>query len=162
MALPYLLTLNKTARMAYPLIRSGVRQGLSSRRIAEALQVGGLGIRRSTILEVMKRERALLDHAANLKFLGLNRRPNPDRLPEALTPIRRRYSYTIELRGRIIDTQELITRNVTVASSNLLTRGQAENIARGFVEDDPKTYGIEVDKAQLINVQKAGDLGTIL
>lgn len=162
MPLPYLSTLTGRARFAYPIIQRGVRGGLSSRSIAESLTDAGLGIRRATLLDIMRREREIVSHGLNMRFLPLSRAPNPDRLPEALTRLRRQYSYTVELRGRIIDTQELITRQVTVASSKLLTRGAAETIAAGYVLETPEAYGIEVDQVQLIGVLKSGELGTLL
>jgi len=162
MAIPFLLTLTKTARFAYPLIQKGVRAGLASRSIAGTLSKAGLGIRRSTLLSIMRKERSLVQHGLNMRFLPLKRFPNPLKLPTALTKLRRAYSYTIELRGRLIDTQELITRQVTVASSKLLTRQQAEKIAGSYLMDTPEAYGMELDKAQLINVVKAGEQGTLL
>lgn len=162
MALPYLLTLNARARFAYPIIQRGVRSGLSSRAIAESLQAADLGIRRATLLDIMRRERELVTHSQNLRFLPLDRAPNPDRLPEALTRLRRQYSYKIELSGQIIDTAELITRSVTVSTSKLLTRRAVEAIAVGYVIEDPTTYPIEVIKAQLVSVTKAGPSGTLL
>ena len=162
MPLPFLLTLTKLARFAYPIIQKGVRAGLASRPLAKALTQAGLGIRRSTLLDIMRRERKIVQHGLNMRFLPLKRMPNPLKLPTALTKLRRAYSYTIELRGRLIDTQELITRQVTVASSKLLTREAAENIASGYLMDTPEAYGMELDKAQLINVMKAGELGTLL
>lgn len=144
------------------MIQRGIRSGLSSRDISETLQAAGLGIRRSTLLDIMRREREIVAHGSNLRFLPLDRAPNPDRLPEALTRLRRQYSYTIELRGRVIDTQELITRTVTVASSKLITRRAAELLAADYVLDTPEAYGIEVDSTQLIGALKAGEAGTLL
>ena len=162
MALSFLSTLTKTASFAYPLIQKGVRAGLASRAIAGTLSRAGLGIRRSTLLSIMRKERTLVQHGLNMRFLPLKRFPNPLKLPTALTKLRRAYSYTVELRGRLIDTQELIKRQVTVASSKLLTRQQAEEIAGGYLMDTPEAYGMELDKAQLINVVKSGELGTLL
>lgn len=162
MPLPYLSTLTGTARIAYPIIQRGVRSGLASRQIAETLSNAGLGIRRATLLDIMKKEREIISHGLNMRYLPYDRAPNPDRLPPALTRLRRQYSYQVELQGRIIDTQELITRNVTVASGKLLTRREAETIAMSYALDESEQYGIEVDKVQLINVLKSGELGTIL
>lgn len=162
MALSYLQTLTGRARFAYPIIQRGVRAGLSSRSISDSLREAGLGIRRATLLDIMRRERDIVSHGLRMKFLPLDRAPNPDRLPEALTRLRREFSYTVELRGRVIDTQELITRQVTVASSKLLTRREAEVIAAGFLLNTPEAYGMELDRAQLTGVLKSGELGTLL
>lgn len=162
MALPYLATLNIAARTAYPLIQKGVRAGLSANRIGSALADAGMGIRRSTLLSIVKRERTLLDHSRNLRFLPFDRAPDPERLPEALTRLRRKYSYQIGVRGYIGDTGEPIQRFVTIASSTIITRRQAESAAMQMVEDDPDTYPIVIERVILDSVLRAGPAGTLL
>lgn len=162
MALPFLATLVKSARFAYPIIQKGVRAGLASRAIAGTLQKAGLGIRRSTLLKIMRKERSLVQHGLNMRFLPLKRFPNPLKLPTALTKLRRAYSYTVKVFGTNMGTGEPRTQQVTVSSSKLLTRQQAEDIAMDYGRGQYDSGQMEVDRVQLINVVKAGDLGTLL
>lgn len=160
MTLPYLLTLNITARLAYPIIQSGVRRGLSSRLISESLQEGGLGIRRATLLEVMKREQNIIQHGLNLKFLPLDRAPDPDKLPESLTQLRRQYSYKVKVFGKNLGTGEATESFITVSSSHILTRREAEERAWTYGVGAFDSGQLEVERVILFNVIKAGSLGT--
>ena len=162
MPLPLLTTLSLRARQAYPIIQRGVRLGLASRAIASTLQAAELGIQRASMLTIIRAEKAALKKSANLKFLPFNRRPNPALLPEALTIQRRRYSYKIAITGINPNTGEAMLQNITVATDKLITRGAAETIAAGYIEDDPRGYGIDVERVQLIGVQRAGTLGQLL
>lgn len=161
MPTPFLSTLTKRARLAYPIIQRGVREGLSSRAISNTLKAGGVGIRRNTLLDIMRRERDVWEHGQNLRYLPLDRRPNPSRLPEALTRIRRNYSYEVFVTG--IDTSMGVPRGqyVTVASSKLLTRREAETLAIEYAGGIHESGGIEIEKAQLNNILRAGPLGTL-
>ena len=58
MAVPFLATLTSAARLAYPAIVGGVRRGLSANRIQGILSATGIGIRRSTLLDIVARSRA--------------------------------------------------------------------------------------------------------
>lgn len=162
MALPFLSTLTATARFAYPIIQAGVRQGLASRAVATALQEAGLGIRRAVLLDIMRRERTIVRHGLNMRFLPFNRAPNPLRLPTALTKLRRTYSYIVEAFGTDLGTGQLRKQTITIASSKLLTRGDAEALAEQYAQGQFDSGQLEVDRVQLINVMKAGELGTIL
>ena len=162
MPVPFLSTLTKSARFAYPIIQRGVREGLASRSIATALSEAGLGIRRSILLDIMRRERSLVKHALNMRFLPRNRMPNPLRLPTSITKLRRAYSYVIEAFGTDLGTGQLRKQTITVSSSKLLTRGDAENLAEQYAQGQYDSGQLEVDRVMLVNVMKAGELGTVL
>ena len=160
MSLPYLFTLSSRARIAYPIIQRGVRSGLSSRSIATELTSGGIGIRRSDLLGIMRRERDIIKHGLNLRFLPLDRAPNPERLPEALTRLRRKYSYEISIRGTVSNVNLPYTPAVTVASSKLLTRRQAEALGLEAAIAGSDRYNIVIESVLLTNVLQAGPFGT--
>jgi len=161
MAEPFLNQLSDSARFAYPFIQSGVRQGLSANAIGKALTAQGAGVRRSELLSLVRREADIWTHGQNLRYLNLNSRPNIDTLPEALTTIRRQFSYVVELRGQSLSDGSAVIRNVTVSSDKLLTRGEAEEIASLYAEEGAHQYGLEVDSVLLTSVLKAGAAGTI-
>lgn len=162
MPIPFLHTLNLRARTAYPIIRRGVREGLSNRGIAETLRNNKLGINNSVLGEIVRREKAIIQHGQNLKFLPVNRRPNPEKLPVAITQQLREYAYTVRMRWYIEDTGELYTRHITVSSSKLLTRGEAQSIAEEMMQDNPENYPLDFLDSQLVFVQRSGEFGTIL
>jgi len=161
MAGSYLDRLTGAARFSYPFIQRGVREGLSANAIQKALQANDIHLRRTTVLDLVRRERELVSAGSSLKFLNLGSRPDPRRLPEALTAIRRRYSFTVEVRGTLLSNGESRTQNITVVSDRLLTRGEIEATASGFAEGGGERYGMNVDSVVLTRGMKSGALGTI-
>jgi hypothetical protein len=161
MAGSFLDFLSAAARASYPFIQRGVREGLSANAIQKSLSANDIHLRRTTILDLVRRERELVSAGSSLKFLNRNARPDPRRLPEALTSLRRQYSFTVEVRGTSLSNGESRVQNVTVVSDRLLTRGEIEDVAEGFATDGGERYGMNVDSLLLTRGMKAGALGTI-
>ena len=161
MVAPFLLRLSSRTRRASPIIRRGVREGIGSRALTGILQRAGLGIRRQTLLDIMR----LMDGEAAigpvLSALGLNRRPNPLRLPPALTKIRRAFSFTIRVQGVDVDTGAFSESFVTVTTDTLLTRGELEALAEQAIEADRGRYGIVVSDLLLTGGVRAGLAGVL-
>lgn len=120
-----------------------------------------MGIRRTTLLEMIRVIGGVEAQAAHLRNIRPELRPDPARLPEAVTKLRRRYSFEIEVRGSLLDTGERFTRFVTVSSDSVLSRATLESMAWEMVEDASDRYGMEVDEAVLISGRKAGPIGLL-
>lgn len=161
MAIPLLATLNVAARTAYPIIKAGVARGLSANRIQSILRDQGLGIRRQVLLDIVRAETGLERAQAALKFVGLDRIPNPARLPQALTRIRRKYSFVVRVAGSAIETGQSLIQNVTVTLDTVLTRREIERLAEQAILDNTVTYGLEIDSVTLISGLQAGTAGTL-
>lgn len=155
MARSLLGRLSPKARVAYPIIKSGVRSGLTFNEIRSALKRSELGITSAELSPIVRYERELVIHGYNLKFLPMNRRPNPARLPTSITSQRSRYLYTVQVFGYMADTGETFARYVNVASDELITRAQAEDQAATVVLGRFERYKMEVESTQLSFVQKA-------
>jgi len=134
---------------------------LSGNAIDRVLKSQGLGIRRQTLLDLVKTERQLIAHSNNMKHLPFNRKPNPAKLPTAITRQRREYSYVVRVRGTIPGTAALREQHITISSSELLTRGEAENLAAEIGAGEYDSGQMEVDSVQLQSIQKAGFAGTL-
>lgn len=154
-------SLARSARMALPAIARGVREGFSIARIGEAVRGGGIRIANDSLRALVAAEREIWRAGNALKFLNLSSRPNPRNLPQALTSLRRQYSFTVEVQGTLIQTGKAITQNVTVTTDSLLTRRQIQDLAVSAVESSRARYGISVDRAMLVRGVKAGSLGTL-
>lgn len=161
MPLPFISTLGLAARAAYPIIKRGVREGLSSRALQTALRASGLGLRRQTLLDIMRAERGVERAASQLRFLSPTFRPNPARLPTAITKIRRQYSFTVEVRGTLMSTGETIVQNITIATDKLLRRQEMEAMATQVVEDNSDRYGVDIQQSVLVSGRRAGAAGTL-
>ncbi len=161
MAFPFLLKQTARARRASPMIRRGVREGVSSRQLMGILQKAGLGIRRQTLLDIMRLMEGEAAIGPVLSALGINRMPNPLRLPPALTKIRRAFSFTVRVRGSVETTGEPIERFVTVTTDTLLTRGEIEALADEAIEGERGHYDIVVSNLLLVGGVRAGAPGLL-
>lgn len=160
MAAPLIAGLTRAARIAMPFIERGVREGLSSRAIESAIRAGGLSVpRRQVLLDVMRGLKGIEDSGKSLKFLRQGARPDPSRMPEALTRIRRQFSYTVEVRGTHVSTGSPFVQHVTVTSDSLLTRAEMEEAAAEAVDSSKDRYGMEIESAVPIKAIKAGTAG---
>jgi hypothetical protein len=160
-AVGILASLPASARAAYPLIQRGVREGLSSNRILEGLVKAGLGIKRQTGLDIIRAERGVQLEGGALRNLRRTAVFNPERLPEAMTKLRRKFSFQVELRGVDLNTGENTVRLVTVSTDNAMTRNDIEAHAQAFADDDQNRYGIIIESVQLVHGLKAGAAGTL-
>ena len=162
MTVPFLTTLTPSARQAYPIIQRGVSEGLSANAIQTTLRSAGMGIRRQTLLDTVRAIKGVETVGGRLRSLRLDRVPDPRRMPEALTTLRRAFSFRVELRGVEIDTGNPFTRFVTVTLDSPRTRQRIEQLAEQFVLDEPKRYGIDLESVLLVHGSKAGPEGTLL
>lgn len=96
-----------------------------------------------------------------LSALGINRRPNPLRLPPAITKIRRAFSFTVRVRGLEADTGASIDQFIQVTSDTLLTRGEIEALAEQAIESDLNRYNLSVSSSLLIGGVRAGAPGLL-
>lgn len=159
---PFLSTLSARARRAYPIIVRGVREGLNSIQIGSVLAAGEGNIRRTSLLGIMRRVRNIETVGVQLRFLKRTAFPDPRRLPEALTKLRRAFSFTVRLRGIAIDTGQAIERFVTVSLDNPRSRDAMERIAEGFASEKRDPYGFDLEEVLLMTGVKAGAPGTLL
>ncbi len=155
MPIPLSLTLTARARRLLPIIEGGVTAGLSSRSINAAITTAtGSGLRRQVLLDIMRELRGVQIAGEALQFVRLDRVPNPLRVPTALTPIRRAFGSTVRIVGSLFDTGEGVTRFVQVTHDGVLTRGEIEAIAEGFIEDEEAEYGIDLQSVLLVRQVK--------
>lgn len=159
MPLPLLYTLSQAARAAFPVIQRAVREGLSSRRLEEALRAAGQGVRRSDLLAAMRIVRGATEGMPRLANIRRDSRPDPARLPEAITKTRREYTFIVEVRGYDVRSGEPVSRHVTVSSSHLPTRGEIEDEALDMAGEGGDRYGIEAESAVLVSGFRAGSQG---
>lgn len=158
---PLLSTLSPRARTAFPIIRGGVARGLSANAIQSLLRGQGLGIRRTDLLSIIRAERGIEVASSQLRTLGHNRTPDPRRLPDALTKLRRAFSFEVKISGFDLSTGEDVTRFVTVTLADPLTRAQIESLGLSFIEEDMERYGLAVTDVLLVRGMKAGVEGTL-
>jgi hypothetical protein len=158
---PFWETLTASARLAYPLIAGGVRRGLSFESIGGIVRAEGLTIANDALRSAIRLERELVLAGTRLRFLGFDTRPNPLNLPEALTALRREFSFTVEVLGHPTGGGSDVTQFITVSTDKLLTRREIEESARGAVEGNQGRYGFTVESVLLTGGIRSGAAGIL-
>lgn len=158
---PFWEELTASARLAYPVIQGGVRQGLSIADIGQIVRSSGLRIANDALSQAVALERDLVDRGSRLKFLPLDARPNPENLPEALTEIQRAYSFVVAVTGQVAGGARSQTIHVTVSTDSLLTRREIEDAAISAVEGNAGKYGIQTSGALIESGVRAGAAGIV-
>lgn len=158
---PLLDTMSKAARFAWPFIQKAASEGLGAEAIIELMHGEGIpSFRRQDML-------ALIREASGAELLKSDIRRWPKdaifpitRVRESVTKIVAPFSYT--LRVRIVDELGAERTILRQAHSEDLTAGDV--VAGRFLEaaSAREQYSqYEVVDAEVIDVQRAGELGTI-
>jgi hypothetical protein len=136
----------------YNALSSLAETDLSASAIIARLQGTEAAIRRQTGFQAINALRGVISTRPYINSVTLNARPNPNRIPFALTTQKRAYSYRLELSVINEDTgeTEIVTRNLS--SSTLLTKQEAiDSIMDAFAETN-STSGVEFDSARVIQI----------
>ncbi len=161
MALPFLSTLSAAARLAYPAIVGGVRRGFSANKIQSILQATGIGVRRSTLLNIVARSRAIFGHGSYLRGLRKGQRPNVFALPEALTRLTRQFAFTYKVEGTATDTGLPMSQYITLAMDKLKTGPEMQAEAVRIAEEGKERYDMDALRAIAVDGVQAGPLGVL-
>jgi len=96
-----------------------------------------------------------------LKSVPRTRRPNPERLPDAVTPIRRQYAFIVEVEGQHAQTGEVFRRFVTISTDELLAVESLEQQAVDLVNKRSRSYQMQAVSAVVATGMKAGAAGRL-
>lgn len=154
--------LSPQQRALIPQIRSMVSSGVSGNQIQRNLTAAGSGLQRTAIQAIVREQRRAIGAAVRefqpggqLRFIRKDFRPDPSRLPAALTEIRREYSLTYEAIGIDTNTGQPTKRFITVSTDELLTRQEFDDAAADVFADDPESYGIAVTSLTVVEARRA-------
>ena len=160
---PLLLsTLNDRQRRAFPIIQGGVSRGLTGNEIARVLRLQDLGINNVVLQRIIRAEKGVELAGARLRAIPRNLAPDPRRIPDALTKIRRAFNFTVKISGFDLETGEGVTQFVSVSLDDVATRGDIESLGLAAIDESAQRYGFAVTDVLLQRGVKAGVLGTAL
>ena len=131
MVIGALTGLSTATRANYRFIQQGVAQGLSAKKINEALRVTtGIGIRRQDLLQGMRVARGVRTEGLNIANVRKDRRPSYDRFLK-FNPVTSTKKYLIQYEVRWIDPDSGRTgsRFITVGTDQRLTAGELDSEA---------------------------------
>lgn len=169
MAARVLPWLSESILRALPMIERGVREGISRNALQTLLSEAGIGVRRTDLLSAYSAIANQVVQTDALLALRTNLIPPVFRIPEAITRIRRQFSYKVVVTAIDRQSGETVERHVTVSTDRLLPFTEAENLAQGMVQDDTvegdstmRRSQYQVTGAAVEGILKGGAEGTIL
>ena len=157
----FLRTLSASARAIYPIVQRGVREGLPIDRILTAARAGGFRIANAIGRELVRKERDVWERGQVSAFTPKSAVLNPRNFPEALTTLKRRYSYLVEAVGLVGGRPR--TQSISIASNTPLSVGRAEELARRAIErsEGPSGSRMPIDSIRLVGTLRAGGEGIL-
>jgi hypothetical protein len=134
---------------------------MTGRAIGRGLKAAGLGIRRENLTGIINALKGIARADVQLRFLGLNRIPNVNRLPLALTRMIRKTSFLVEVRGFSRVTGNDFIQFINVSLDAPLSRLSMQNMAIEAVALNQKKYELDIIGALLVGGVRAGPLGVL-
>ena len=158
MATSFLSGLPKTARAAFPIIRRGVAEGLSSRVIEQRVRQAGLQISRTrSILPIQRALKKLEAQGRGVRFVSPANTINAQRLPPAMTAMDKQYRYRLATRGIGPAGQVIEGFTSYVTDDANLTPQMIEDRTRESMAQNPENYPLNnMDVKLEFGEQRAG------
>jgi len=158
MAYSFLAGFPATARAAFPIIRRGVAEGLSTRVIEQRVRDAGLKISRARSIVPIRRALIKLEaQGRGVRFVSPSNTIDVKRLPPALNAMNTQYRYRLALNQRQ-GNQVLPYKTVSVSTDNPnLTPQMIKDQALSIVNDNPQNYPVDgLEVALEFGEQRAG------
>jgi len=121
--------LSKQGTRVYGFLESGVKQGLSGRKILSILREQGLGYRESTFYKDLRIIKSSLGTWRGMENIRRDARISEEYYRTAKSPLSTRYQTVFEIVGRHKETGEIRTFHSTVGHDTLLSRRELEEYA---------------------------------
>lgn len=144
-------SLPASAALALPIIRSGVRQGLSKRAITEQVRKQGIPITydrtASPLIDAVRAEETI---GRNIRVTkGSDVVPSID-LPESITRLRKRYSFRYQQMGTDVN-GNVVVRNINISTDrDDITREELDEIAENTLDDTNNYQPLEKPTTELV------------
>ena len=146
--------LSRSAGLAYPYAKAAFSRGLSANAALAAYGELGGAIRRTDFLGIYRELRGVSEAAYHVRNIRKDYLPDPDRLPHAITQIRKDYSFNVRLDIRDAESGEPISRNITVTSDRLMSVSDIESEALEAYESDPVYVDNEVKTLTVVEAKR--------
>lgn len=132
--------LTPAERMAFPAVRSAVRESITATSALRSFRSAGGHITNANWYDLYRATEDLVERGARLKYLRRDARLDPNRMLPPIGSQLREYSYLVEIRGKAPRHPGESAYYMTISSSENLTRGEIEDTAMGILS---KRYGEE-------------------
>ncbi len=136
-------------RRFLPVAQGAVARNLSGNAAIRVFRAAGEAIRRVDALDVLRTIRGILSKGSNVKFLKLDARFDPSRLPHKETVTRRNFGFNVRVNSFDPTTGEVLKEFVTVSTDSVLTRREIEDFAEAAATDTSYGKDLETTGAEL-------------
>lgn len=136
----------------FGLILGGIGRGLTGNRIIAELQTAGLGVRRSTALQLISRARDYYEKRVATAGLDYNNPVPADTVTQWVSKNKTGYGHAVEVTVRDIGTGGLKTLHYTAYSRTLLTPADAVQQAIDAYSQHAEIYRQTIQGGILTNV----------
>ena len=143
--------LTPSIRLALPYISHGVAAGLSGDQIQAALSSAGMGVRRQTLLGVVKLLRGQASAAQTIRGSKAASFIPPDLLTPSAGFTRNVYQYKFVMSGEHAVTGEQTSRYIIVGNDSPMTLQQAEEQAYQTIAEGLNKYELLAISATLVS-----------
>jgi len=142
----------------YSAVQGAVGRGLGLNATQDLLQAAGIGIRREQINQLIHYFTGVTEAGYSVAQVRKDYFPNVDKFPNALTTLRREYSFTVRLgmSGATDEYGNPIYNYVTVTSDKNLRVQDILDIADGYYEDAFENYPVTKLEPVVIGAKKRG------
>jgi len=127
---------------------------MSTTVLQRELSAAGIGVRRTDLLEAVRGIRGATLAADRLKSVRSDLRPDPARLPHAVTRQLREYSFRVRVQGLNPLSGQHESRWFQVSTNELLTRNEIEDVALGYSVDTEVYEPFDPDQVDLISATR--------
>ena len=146
----------------WPFILSAIRGGLSGAKTLRALRSGGFSIGNERFYDLFRHATYQEALSSQLKYVRRTFYPNPNRIPEAITKLSRKFVFTVRIRGKSLRTGEMIEDFRSIATDQNMRRIDIENAVKDRASLTDTTEPVEILEATLFGGVKSGISGTLL
>lgn len=142
----------------YSAVQGAVGRGLGLNATQDLLQAAGIGIRREQINQLIHYFTGVTEAGYSVSQVRKDYFPNVDKFPDAITTLRRKYSFTVRL-GRTGEFNELgqpVYNYVTVTSDKNMRVQDILDEAESYYEDSAENYPVESVELTITGAKKRG------
>ena len=159
MPIPFFNTLPKSARLALPIIQSGVARGLSSRAITKTILESGIRISRGrSVLPAMRALKQLEAQGQEVSLISGSTRINTRRLPPAVTELKKAFRYRVRLEG-LNQLGEASVKHIFITTDDPnFTPNMIKDEARRAIAGRADAYGLSEVQVFLERGEQRADL----
>lgn len=159
MAFNPLAFLRPAVRAAYTSIKAGAAGGISARAMTRTLRGEGFDVRLNEVEALYRSFQGAERAGRGFATRRSDQHFNPLSVPLSETRLRRTFSITYRVEGFDAVSGEPTHRFVTVSTDNVLTRGEADDLAMEGVAGGDSLSGFDATHAVPVSMVRAGGKG---